>query len=331
LSRATPRSRYNAFNRYLRRRYGGPVRKIPLDGGFGCPHRGGRDGRQAGGCIYCENAAFSPASAPNPPPLLEQVRRGIRRAVRRDGTGPRAFIAYFQAYTGTWGDPALLRERYGAVRAFPQVRGLAVATRPDCVGEPVLDVLSSCSDEGYEVWLELGLQSASEDTLRRINRGHGVEAFVRAVERAAARPVLLCAHVILGLPGEGPDEMRDTARLLAGLPVHGVKIHHCHVIRGTPLELEFRRGRYRPLDRAGYLGAVCDFLEETPWPVTVHRLVGEAPDALLVAPRWEGTKASFVQDVERELARRGSVQGARAGRGLPAAPAAPVEKVPRLG
>ncbi len=299
--------RYNSFNRYLRRRFGGRVQKIPLDAGFGCPHRAGDDGRQDGGCIYCENAAFSPPSVSSPSPLREQLERGIRRGTRH--TRPRGFIAYFQAYTGTLGPPDLLRERYDVVREFPGILGLAVGTRPDCVDAPVLDVLESyCED--YEVWLELGLQSGNDATLQRIRRGHDVDAFLRAVECIAGCRMLACVHVILGLPGEGREEMMATARLLAGLPIQGVKIHHCHVIRGTPLEEDFLRGRYEPLTYEQYLFLLCDFLEEIPWPITIHRLVGEAPEEMLVAPRWEESKSVFLRDVQRELTRRGSVQGA---------------------
>jgi len=285
------------------------VRKIPLDAGFGCPHRSGEGRREGGGCIYCENASFSPVTSSGPPPLEEQIRRGIRGAGRHR---PAGFIAYFQAYTNTLGALELLRERYDTVRGFPEIKGLAVGTRPDCVDDPVLDLLDSyCSD--YEVWLELGLQSGNDATLGRIRRGHGVDAFLRAVERTARRRMLVCVHVILGLPGEGRGEMMETARVLAGLPVHGVKVHHCHVVRGTPLEEAYLRGEYRPLEYSEYLSLVCDFLEEVPWPVTIHRLIGEAPVERVAAPRWGVPKPTFLRDVHQELARRGTVQGSRCG------------------
>jgi radical SAM protein (TIGR01212 family) len=306
-----PPLRYNAFNRYLRRRYGGRIQKIPLDAGFGCPHREGRDGRQAGGCIYCENASFSPGSGPQPLPLAEQLERGIRQGLRRYKA--RGFIAYFQAYTNTYGPPELLRERFDVIRDFPGVVGMAVGTRPDCVDPEVLDLVHAYCGR-YEVWMEYGLQSGNDHTLRRIQRGHLVADFLRAVELTSRRGMLICAHVILGLPGEGRREMMHTARLLAGLPVHGVKIHHCHVIRGTPLEEEYNRGRYRPMVYEPYLSQVCDFLEVLPWPITIHRLMGDAPAALLAAPKWKQTKPDLLRDVQAELVRRGTCQGARAGR-----------------
>ena len=316
MSRTGP-LRYNSFTRYLRRRYGGPVRKIPLDAGFGCPGRSGDDRRQGGGCIYCENASFSPVTGPAPLPLAEQIRQGLRPGTNR--RRPQGYIAYFQAYTNTLGAPDWLRRCYDTVRRFPEIKGLAVGTRPDYVEEGVLDLLDSYCDD-YEVWLELGLQSGNDATLRRIRRGHGVDAFLHAVERTALRRMLVCAHVILGLPGEGPDEMMETARLLAGLPVHGVKVHHCHVVRETPLEEMYLRGDYLPLEYTEYLALVCDFLEEIPWPVTIHRLIGEAPVDRLVAPRWENPKSSFLRDVQQELARRGSFQGSRRRAAPPSSP-----------
>ncbi|MEW6442741.1 MAG: TIGR01212 family radical SAM protein [bacterium] len=313
--------RYHAFSAYLRERFGGRIRRIPLDAGFGCPHRGGGPtGRQGSGCIYCANEAFSPGSGADPLPLEEQLARGIRLA-QASRRRPRAagFIAYFQAFSNTYGPVRVLKERYDVIRRFPEIRVLAVGTRPDCVDGAVLDLLGSyCAD--YEVWIEYGLQSASDKTLERIRRGHTVAAFVQAVEETARRPDLkICTHVILGLPGEGHEEMMGTARFLSGLPLHGVKIHHGHVVRGTPLADEYLKGAYRPLEYADYLGCVCDFLELIPWKLTIQRLVGEAPAALLLAPHWGRTKTQILGDIQGELARRGSRQGARF-QALPAAP-----------
>lgn len=301
--------RYHAFSSYLRARFGEKVRRIPLDAGFGCPNRPGRDGRGGPGCIYCANEAFSPDSGPRPPPLEEQLASGIRKARERHRAS--AFIAYFQAFTNTWAPVETLRERYNTIRRFPEIRVLAVGTRPDCVDSAVLDLLESyCQD--YEVWIEYGLQSASDEILARIRRGHTVEAFVRAVEATARRPSLkTCAHVILGLPGEGPDDRERTAALLVRLPVHGVKIHHCHVVRGTPLAEAYLAGDYEPPEYASHIGWVCDFLERLPWSVTVQRLAGEAPPRLLLAPRWGRTGSQVARDVQSEFLRRGTRQGSR--------------------
>jgi radical SAM protein (TIGR01212 family) len=184
------------------------------------------------------------------------------------------------------------------------------------VDEGVLDLLESFSPN-YEVWVEYGLQSALNPTLDRIQRGHTVEDFLRAVEETSRRRILICVHVILGLPGESHDEMMQTARFLAGLPIQGVKIHHCHVVRGTPLAVRYHQGEYHPLSYSAYLRSVCDFLEYLPWPITIQRLIGEAPRELLLAPKWGEDKGKILLEIQSELERRGSYQGLRAtGQGL---------------
>jgi radical SAM protein (TIGR01212 family) len=266
--------------------------------------------------VYCENAAFSPHAGRGqaPIPLDEQLERGIRFGEKRYGSS--GFFAYFQAYTNTYGPLEQLERSYGAIRRFREIVGLAVGTRPDCVDEGVLDLLESFSPN-YEVWVEYGLQSALNPTLDRIQRGHTVEDFLRAVEETSRRRILICAHVILGLPGESHDEMMQTARFLNGLPIQGVKIHHCHVIRGTPLAAHYQRGEYHPLSHSEYLRSVCDFLEHLPWPMTIQRLIGEAPRELLLAPKWGENKGRILREIQSELERRGSHQGIRAsGRGL---------------
>jgi len=306
--------RYHAFSDYLRRRYGKRIQKIPLDAGFGCPHRTGSDQRSGAGCSYCSNAAFSPHAGPKTAPTLEeQLKLGIRagrKRYRADG-----FIAYFQAYTNTFAEAAVLRARYDAIRAFPEIVGLAVGTRPDCAPEEALELLESYSRE-YEVWIEYGLQSANNSTLERVRRGHTAEDFLEAARRTAKRRLNICAHVILGLPGEGPDEMMRTARFVAQLPIQGIKIHHCHVVRGTPLAEEWRQGNYRPLAYEEYLARVCEFLELIPWRITIQRLFGEAPEELLLAPKWDRRPSAIRRDIQDELVRRGSRQGSRG----PAAP-----------
>jgi radical SAM protein (TIGR01212 family) len=304
------KARYHRFRDYLQARYGRRIHKISLDAGFGCPHREGLDHRQGQGCVYCENAAFSPNArkgAP-PPPLEEQLSRGILFGGKRYRA--QGFFAYFQAYTNTFGPLESLEQAYGVIRGFSEVVGLAVGTRPDCAGDPVLDLLESFSRD-YEVWVEYGLQSACNRTLDRIRRGHTVQDFIDAVERTARRPIRICAHVILGLPGETRAEMMETAKLVARLPVQGVKIHHCHVIRGTPLAESYQKGEYHPLGYNEYLRCVCDFLEILPWPITIQRLLGEAPRDLLLAPDWGRDKGRVLAEIQAELERRETRQGAR--------------------
>jgi radical SAM protein (TIGR01212 family) len=304
--------RYHSFNDYLKKKWGCRVQRIPLDAGFGCPHRLGEHNRFGKGCLYCEIASFSPqGSLAQPPPLRDQICEGIRRGKSRYGAG--RFIAYFQAFTNTYAPVPVLKERYDIIEEFPEICGLAIATRPDCVDEEVLDLVESYSDR-YETWIEYGLQSADNETLARINRGHTVEQFIAAVGKTARRNISMCVHVILGLPGEKREQMLATAGLLARLPIHGVKIHHCHVVKGTELAGWYLAGRYRPLEWSQYVSLVCDFLERLPWSITIHRLVGEAPSGVLLAPRWALGKHEIVGEIQSEFDRRGTFQGARAAR-----------------
>lgn len=299
--------RYNRFSRYLRERFGTRVQKVSLDAGFGCPHRAG--GRGPGGCIYCEVRGFSPALADPTVPLEDQLRSGIEAQRRRYGAGK--FIAYFQAYTNTHGSVDELRSRYDVIRGFPEIVGLSIGTRPDCIDPDRLDLIESYADDGYMVWIEYGLQSACNRTLERINRGHTAAQFVEAVEMTQGRGIEICVHVILGLPGETATEILATAELLAGLPLHGIKLHNLHVVKGTRLAEEYEAGRYRPQELGEYLRTACDFLELLPAEMTVQRLAALAPLNSLLAPVWAADNRRIVEAIEAELERRDSYQGIR--------------------
>ena len=299
--------RYNRFSRLLRERFGTRVQKVSLDAGFGCPHRAG--GRGTGGCIYCEVREFSPALADPTVPLEAQLRSGIEAQRRRYGA--RKFIAYFQAFSNTHGSVDELRSRYDVVRGFPEVVGISIGTRPDCIDPDRLDLIESYADDGYLVWIEYGLQSAVDRTLERINRGHTVAQFIEAVEMTRGRRIEICVHVILGLPGETAPEMLATAELLAGLPIHGIKFHNLHVVKGTRLAEEYEAGRYRPQELGEYVWVACDFLELLPAGVTVQRLATLAPPDSLIAPAWAADNRRIVEAIEAELDRRDSFQGIR--------------------
>ncbi len=299
--------RYNRFSRYLRQRFGTRVQKVSLDAGFGCPHRDG--GRGTGGCIYCEVREFSPALADPTVPLEAQLCSGIEAQRKRYKAG--RFIAYFQAYSNTHGSVDELRSAYDVVRGFPEVMGLSIGTRPDCIDPDRLDLIESYADDGYLVWIEYGLQSACDRTLERINRGHTVAQFVEAVEMSRGRPIEICVHVILGLPGETAPEMLATAELLARLPVHGIKLHNLHVVKGTRLAEEYEAGRYRPPEQGEYVRVACDFIERLPAEVTVQRLAALAPLDSLLAPAWAADNRRIVEAIEAELESRGSYQGTR--------------------
>ena len=296
------RNRYTRFTDHLRQTFDCRVHKISLDAGFTCPNR---DGSVAvGGCIYCNNASFSPGNR------RLSVREQIDRAkiFLRHRYKAQKFIAYFQAYTNTYGDVRELQRLYDEALACDDVVGLAIGTRPDCVSDSVVDLLADYASRLY-VWLELGLESAHDRTLSFINRGHTVAAFDDAIRRCQSRGLRLCAHVILGLPGESRTDILATTRHLADLHLDAVKLHNLHIVRHTVLEKMYHQGRVPLLDLDAYVELVADCLEILPPDTIIMRLMGDAPRDMLVAPAWSLQKQRVIAKIESELVRRDSYQG----------------------
>ncbi|MHB8069496.1 MAG: TIGR01212 family radical SAM protein [Desulfobaccales bacterium] len=297
---------YLDLNRYLRRLYGERVQKITLDAGLTCPNRDGRLGRE--GCLYCNPRGSGTGAWSRGLGIGRQMEEGLARLRQRYGA--KKFIAYFQSFTNTYASVEHLRDLYLEALAFPGVVGLSIGTRPDCLSDAVLDLLAELKRD-YLVWLELGLQSAHDATLLRINRGHDTACFTAAVTQAAARGLEVVAHVILGLPGEDSPQMAATAAYLAGLPIRGVKIHLLYVTRDSALASLYREGAYRPLTAAAYVSAVVDFIELLPTHLVIHRLTGDPHPGELLAPEWCLDKSRVLSLIKDEFARRGSRQGAR--------------------
>lgn len=262
-------------------RYGERVHKIAIDASFTCPNRDGSKG--LGGCTFCNNVSFSP-NGRRPPGIIEQITAGRRVISRR--TGARKYLAYFQAYTNTYADIDHLRERYDLALSAPGVIGLAVGTRPDCVPGPVLDLLAEYQQQGHEIWLELGLQSSFDESLRRVNRGHGFAEYRTAVLDARNRGLQVCTHLIIGLPGETQWHCNVTLERVLELGVDGLKLHPLHVVKGTQLANEWRRGQYRPLLLDEYIGIATQLIRNTPPEIIFHRLTGTASEQILLAPGW---------------------------------------------
>lgn len=298
---------YFPFSDYLRGRFGCKVHKVSLHGGFTCPNRDGRCG--VGGCTYCVNESFNPQAGRPVQPVAAQMSGGMEYMRRRYKA--KKFIAYFQAFTNTYDTVEHLRERFDAAVGFAEVVGLAIGTRPDCVPDEVLDLVESYS-ERLEVWLEYGLQTAHDRTLRRVNRGHDFAAFLDAAERTRKRRIKICVHVILGLPGETHADMMATARALQPLGVDGLKLHHLYIARGTAMAKEYAAGGIKLFSAEEYVRVACDFLERIPPDVIMQRLVGDTTSAdVLLAPCWEQPKAMVLNKISEEFHRRGSTQGAR--------------------
>lgn len=296
--------RFYNYNYYLRNRFGQRVQKVSLDGGFTCPNV---DGTVAvGGCVFCDNRSFSPSRRAPRQPIAGQLADGIQRVKRRYNVDK--FLAYFQPATNTYAPVDRLRPLYEQALAHPQVVGMAIGTRPDCVPEPVLNLLSELSQRTY-LCVEYGMQTSHDRSLDWMNRGHHYDAFVDAVERSRGRGFEICAHVILGLPGESHDDMLLTAQRLADLGIGSVKLHNLYAVKNTPLADWVQSGQVQLLERADYVRIVVDFLERLPPDCLVERVGGDAPPEFLVGPAWCLDKPGLRGAIAAEFDRRDTWQG----------------------
>ena len=299
--------RYRGLGPALREIFGERLQRIPISAGFTCPTRDGTVGH--GGCLFCDAGGAGAEFAQTGLPVREQVAHGIAQALK-GRIGAQKFVAYFQAFTNTYAEPERLRALYEAGLSDPRVVALAIGTRPDCLPEAVLDVLEEFSARTF-LWVEIGLQSTRNETLRAFGRGHTVEAFVDAAERLRRRGIRFLGHVILGLPGDTAEDMLAGADLLSRAGAWGVKIHNLYVDAHSPLAERYRRGEIPLMDRAEYLDRVVRFLERLDPAIVVHRVLGQAPRNRLLAPRWCLDRDPFLLDLDRLLEERQTHQGAR--------------------
>ena len=306
--------RINYFRLYAKGTFGRRVQKIPVALPFTCPNIDGTKGR--GGCIYCYRGS-RPAHLSPSVSLRTQIEEGIKRGKERYGKRT-LFFVYFQSYTNTYADREYLKELYDAVLDFDEVVGLDVGTRPDCAPDWVLKLLSSYRNKGLEVWIEFGLQSANFETLKRINRKHGVSDLVDAVLRSKVYGLKVCIHTIVGLPYEDREDFLETAKLVASLRAEGVKIHPIYVVKNTALARLFLEGRFKTLSLEEYVRYVADMLEVIPESTIVHRLTAEAERDKLLSPDYcvYERKLEVIRKIEEELERRESRQGAKSFSGV---------------
>ncbi|MFH1878297.1 MAG: TIGR01212 family radical SAM protein [Candidatus Omnitrophota bacterium] len=295
--------RYYSFSNYLKDRYGTKVWRVSLSAGFSCPNKDRPGG--GGGCIFCNEAGFSRYAA-SALSLAEQIEKSIKEI--RDKKKAAKFIAYFQNATNTYGDLEALKTAYDVITGYPEIVALYISTRPDCVDESKLDLIASYTRR-YEVWIEYGVQTAHDRTLKIINRGHTFAESADAVKKTVSKGIKAAAHIILGLPGENRQDMIATAREISKLPVSGIKLHTLHVMLNTELEKMYRAGGIKILEMEEYIGLACDFLENTRKDCVIFRLASDARDELLIAPKWMNDKFSVINGIENELEARGTAQG----------------------
>lgn len=299
--------RYHTYSYYLKHRYGRRVFRAAMDIGAGCPNRCGECG--VNGCIFCADGSTPRGRFEGISP--EELERIYLAA--RESTGSKAqgapFITYLQAGSNTYGDISAFEPVYRQLTGFEGVAGLCIATRADCIDEQYADLLAQLSRE-TELEVELGLQTIHDETALRCGRGHTLEQFLRGYELLQERSVKTGVHIINGLPGEDADMMRETARLVGSLKPHSLKIHVLYIERGTPVAALYERGELIPLEREEYVSIVCDQLELIPPETVIARLTGDADRRRILAPQWTLHKILVLNEIDKELARRGTFQGA---------------------
>ena len=298
--------RYNRFSDHLRDKFGTKVYKVTLDAGFTCPNRDGTISNE--GCIFCDDGGSFSQLYSNKIPIIEQLNSGI--ALSKEKYKAQKFLAYFQAYTNTYKPVNELKEIYDQALSHEDVVGINIGTRPDCVEEEKLDLISDYTKNHY-VWLEYGLQSIHDRSLKFINRGHDFATFVKALKETQKRNINVCAHVILGLPNETKKDMLETAKVLGDLGIDGVKIHLLCVLNNTRLVKLYYQGKVPMMEEDEYVETACDFLEMLPPEVTIHRLAGNGLKPNMLAPGWLSKKFVVLNKIDKLLEERGSYQGAK--------------------
>lgn len=294
---------YYSFNEYLQKIFKTRVHRVSLNAGFNCPNRDGTLSSE--GCIFCNEKGF----ANFPKPILT-LRQQIEKSINlfRQRFKAEKFIAYFQNSTNTYASSKELKRAYDIIKFFPDIVGLFISTRPDCVDEEKLNLIESYADK-YEVWIEYGLQSIHDKSLKKINRSHSFAQFLKIIKESSGKNIKIGAHVILGLPGESYEDMIKTAETLSNLPITGVKIHLLHVLRDTKLETLYNQGKIELLEPSEYVSLVCNFLTHLRPDIVITRLVSNARDEVLVAPKWINRKQEILENINSEFQKRGTYQG----------------------
>jgi len=286
---------FNSIGKYLKERFGCKVIKLSLDAGFTCPNRDGTKG--TGGCIFC--------SAEGSGDFASDIPGQIRLLSNKWPSGK--YIAYFQSHTNTYAPVEVLREKYYQALEYPDVIGIAIATRPDCLSPAIMELLSELNQKTF-LWVELGLQTIHEDTARLINRCYPLSVFDRAVDELSALDIKTVVHLILGLPGESREDMLASIRMCCSKDIFGIKLHLMNVLKDTKLA-EFYPDRIHIPKKDEYINLVVDALEIIPQHITIHRVTADAPRHLLIAPEWGFEKRSILNGIQKEFKRRSSYQG----------------------
>lgn len=298
---------YRDLNGYYRSLFGCKIAKIALDGGFTCPNRDGTCGTR--GCLFCsaggsgdfaENAALS---------IAQQIEKGRAQTAKK--WADVKYIAYFQAFTNTYAPVAVLRQKFEEALAQPEIVGLSIATRADCLPQDVIDLLKELSQK-TKIWVEIGFQTANEQTAKIIHRGYDNAVFADAVQRLHQAGISVIVHTILGLPGETKEDVLHTMRYLNDLPIEGVKLQLLHVLENTDLAQWYRMGKYEPLDLQTYVDWVCACISVLREDIVIHRLTGDGDRKTLLAPTWSLSKRYVWNTLHKQMRTQNIRQGQNA-------------------
>ena len=298
--------RYHTWDYYLKSVFGEKVAKVSLDGGFTCPNIDGTISR--GGCIFCSKRGSGDFALEITSENLKKQFEAAKNSIRKKWPGINKYIAYFQAYSNTYANIKILREKYETVLSLKNVVGLSIATIADILDKEILEYLGELNKKTF-LWVELGLQSSNDKTAQLINRGHDFRTFMKAAEQLRERNIRVCVHIINGLPGETYDDMIKTVKDISVLDINAVKIHMLYILKDTPLFKLYEKEKFSVMKREDYIQTVADQIELLPEEVIVERVTGDGKADDLKAPLWSLNKISILNDIDKELVRRNTWQG----------------------
>lgn len=298
------KKRYNSLDNYFKNTFGEKIYKVSLDGGFTCPNRDGTLSTK--GCIFCSESGSGDFAGSRRLSINEQIEEQLKLIENKFPSGK--VIAYFQNFTNTYADVEYLRKIYYEALSHPRVIGLAIATRPDCLGENIIELLSEINNK-YFLWVELGLQTINEEVAKIINRQYSLKTYEEAAEKLKSRNIKFVTHIIIGLPGEKENDSLDTALFSEKCGTWGIKIHLLHIIKNTKLENLYKKNELKIQKKDEYVKKVVKILQNISYNIVIHRLTGDGNRDTLIAPLWSLNKRDVLNSIEKEMKMENIYQG----------------------
>lgn len=298
---------YYDFGTWMKEQFPFKVQKISIDAGFTCPNRDGLLGH--GGCTYCNNNSFNPSYCDTKKTIIQQLEEGKAFFARKYPN--MKYLAYFQAYTNTYGDIQVLKKMYEEALSVDDIVGIVIGTRPDCMPDDLLDYLEELNKKTF-LLVEYGIETANDNTLKRINRGHTFQCSKEAITRTKQRGIRVGAHIIIGLPGEDANESIRQASLISALDIDILKIHQMQIIKGTKLAVEFKKTPFHIYTLEEYIDTICLYIQYLRKELVIERFVSQSPPELLIAPQWGVKNYEFTNLLDKELKKRQIIQGCKA-------------------